>query len=171
MTTYRKSFPEGTRADVLVVLRTAENKDVLRRAQAIYCRAAHNMALSQIAEITGYTVSTIRKLHSLFLREGMGMFDLCGRGGRRNNLMTPAEEAIFLEPFIKAGDEGGILEVSAIHRALCKKSGRRVYLSTTYDLLHRHGWRKIMPRSRHPRADQEAQAAFKKMACSRRDGL
>ncbi|MCK5555611.1 MAG: winged helix-turn-helix domain-containing protein, partial [Alphaproteobacteria bacterium] len=30
--------------------------------------------------------------------------------------------------------------------------------STTYDLLHRHCWRKIMPRPRYPKADKDAQA-------------
>lgn len=164
MTVYRKSFPEGTAEQVLVILRTAENKEILRRAQAIYCRAAHKMSLEQIADITGYTVSTIRKLHSLFLCKGLKIFDLCGRGGRHNSLMTPAEEVAFLVPFIESGDKGGILEVGAIHRALCEKAGRTVYLSTTYALLHRHGWRKIQPRSRHPKADKEAQAAFKKLA-------
>ncbi len=162
MTVYRKSFPGGTAEQVLVILHTTKNKEVLKRAQAIYCRAAHNMALAQIADITGYTVSTIRKLHCLFLREGMKIFALSGRGGRHNSLMTPAEETVFLKPFIESGDKGGILKVSAIHRALCKKAGRKVCLSTTYDLLHRHGWRKIMPR--HPKADKDAQTAFKKMA-------
>ncbi|MCB9963970.1 MAG: winged helix-turn-helix domain-containing protein [Rhodospirillales bacterium] len=56
---------------------------------------------------------------------------------------------------------GGILEVSPIHKALCARVGRQVALSTVYDLLHRHGWRKIQPRSRHPKADKEAQADFK----------
>jgi transposase len=34
--------------------------------------------------------------------------------------------------------------------------------STIYRLLERHGWRKVMPRPRHPKADVAAQAAFKK---------
>ena len=76
--------------------------------------------------------------------------------------MTPSAEAAFLEPFTEAGDIGGILEVGPIHKALCTHVGRQVALSTAYDLLHRHGWRKIMPRSRHPKTDQEAQASFKK---------
>ena len=57
---------------------------------------------------------------------------------------------------------GQILEVGKVHDALCERTGRRIQRSVTYKLLHRHDWRKIVPRSRHPRADQEAQASFKK---------
>ena len=36
--------------------------------------------------------------------------------------------------------------------------------STVYNLLHRHGWRKLMPRPFHPKRDLAAQNAFKKTA-------
>jgi len=35
--------------------------------------------------------------------------------------------------------------------------------STIYNLLNRHGWRKLMPRPFHPKRDIAAQKAFKKM--------
>ena len=31
-----------------------------------------------------------------------------------------------------------------------------------YDLLHRHGWRKVSPRPQHPKSNIEAQEEFKK---------
>jgi hypothetical protein len=36
--------------------------------------------------------------------------------------------------------------------------------STVYNLLGRHGWRKLMPRPFHPERDLAAQDAFKKAA-------
>src|SRR5215470_3519082 len=36
--------------------------------------------------------------------------------------------------------------------------------STVYNLLHRHGWRKLMPRPFHPKRDLAAQNTFKKTA-------
>ena len=42
--------------------------------------------------------------------------------------------------------------------------------STIYRLLDRHGWRKLVPRPVHPKADLEEQAAFKKTS-SRRSKL
>jgi 5-formyltetrahydrofolate cyclo-ligase len=42
------------------------------------------------------------------------------------------------------------------------KIGHEVDDSTIYRLLNRHGWRKLMPRPRHPQADLQAQTQFKK---------
>lgn len=164
MTVYRKSFSEGTAGLVGEIIAHSHDPNVLKRAQAIYSRAAYDMPISQIAGLTGLAQSTVRRLHSDFLRYGMAIFEMTGRGGRRREIMTPEQEAAFLQPFIEAGDAGGILEVGDIHEALCQKAGRSVHRSAVYKLLHRHGWRKIAPRPRHPKADKEAQAAFKKMA-------
>ena len=42
------------------------------------------------------------------------------------------------------------------------KVGHEVDESTIYRLLNRHGWRKLMPRPRHPQADLQEQEEFKK---------
>ena len=49
-----------------------------------------------------------------------------------------------------------------IWRAFEQRVGHKVDDSTIYRLLGRHGWRKLMPRPRHPQADQQAQEQFKK---------
>ena len=43
-----------------------------------------------------------------------------------------------------------------------KAIGHETSKSTIYNLLARHGWRKLMPRPFHPRRDIAAQNAFKK---------
>ena len=40
--------------------------------------------------------------------------------------------------------------------------GRPMALSSVYNLLHRHGWRKLAPDKRHPQSDPAAQDAWKK---------
>jgi transposase len=55
-----------------------------------------------------------------------------------------------------------VLVVSGIKQALDKRLGRKVALSSVYNLLHRHGWRKLAPDKRHPKADVAAQEEFKK---------
>ena len=42
--------------------------------------------------------------------------------------------------------------------------GHETSNSTVYNLLARHGWRKLMPRPFHPKRDIVAQNAFKKAA-------
>jgi transposase len=52
--------------------------------------------------------------------------------------------------------------VAEIHRAFEDRVGHTVDESIMYRLLQRHGWRKVVPRPRHPQAREEAQAEFKK---------
>jgi hypothetical protein len=43
-------------------------------------------------------------------------------------------------------------------------------IRTIYRLLHRHRWRKLVPRPRHPKANAEEQATFKKLPSKRPGG-
>ncbi len=161
---YRKKFPEGTADSLEVLLKEAKDTEVLRRVQTIYLRARYGFLPFEIAHITGYSVGTVYNLHSRYLKEGDHIFDLGSPGGRNAAYMIPAEESDFLKPFIESGDAGGIMEIGFVHKAHCARLGKDIPLSTTYRLLHRHGWRKIQPRPSHPKADKEVQAAFKKLA-------
>ena len=83
--------------------------------------------------------------------------------GNCRNLPYEKEEEI-LERFRKASEEGQVVEVSMIKKAYDKAVGRETSPSQIYSVLHRHGWRKIMPRSRHPKkASDEAIEASKKL--------
>ena len=87
------------------------------------------------------------------------------RGGRYRENMTLEEEAKFLEQFKARAEAGQILEVSEIKKAYDEKIGRESSSSQIYYVLHRHGWRKIRPRSRHPKkASPEAIEASKKLS-------
>ena len=80
----------------------------------------------------------------------------------RRQIMTPEEEMAFLAPFFEKAAAGGILVVTEIKQALDTRLGRKVALASVYNLLHRHGWRKIAPDKRHPKTDVEAQENWKK---------
>jgi hypothetical protein len=70
-------------------------------------------------------------------------------------------EEEFLAPFFEKAKTGGILIVSEIHRAHKKRIGKDIPLSSTYNLLHRHNWRKIAPRPSHPKGDEEKREEYK----------
>ena len=57
---------------------------------------------------------------------------------------------------------GGVLVVGEIKTAYEKKAGKQVPKSTVYRMLARHGWRKIAPRPKHPKAEIGVQEEFKK---------
>ena len=77
------------------------------------------------------------------------------RGGRRRELLSLEEEAQFVQGWIDQAKEEGALAVALIHAALEKKVGKPVPRSTIYRMLHRHGWPKITPNAKRPKADNE----------------
>ena len=76
--------------------------------------------------------------------------------------MTKEEEEAFLAPFFESAQQSGILVVSGIHNALEQHLERKVALATAYNLLHRHGWRKLAPDKRNVKADIQTQEEWKK---------
>jgi transposase len=77
---------------------------------------------------------------------------------------TLEEEKQFLAPFFVQAERREIATVGQIWQAYAQHIGHEVDDSTIYRLLHRHGWRKVMPRPRHPKSDQETQEQLKKLS-------
>jgi len=143
-------------------LKKARIRSEYQRIQCILLRVTIGATAQAIGQVLGWSVNTVRVMHSRYAREGSAVFDTVRRGGRRRQNMTLQEEAEFLAPFMEEAERGGILVVSGIKAAYEARLGKEVAESTVYRLLHRHNWRKIAPRRRHPKADPAAQAAFKK---------
>jgi Winged helix-turn helix len=83
--------------------------------------------------------------------------------GKKNHAYSKLEEEVaFLAPFIATAEKAGILIAADVHRALKKKLGKtNLSIQTTYNLLHRHNWRKIAPRPYHPKRDSVARELWK----------
>ena len=144
------------------LLATAKSVKELRQAQAVILPLEFNLSFEQTATITGVSKRWVNQLRTEFIR-AEGVIDRrTSRGGRHRENLTLAEEADFLSPFLDQAKTGGILVVSEIKEALQARLGRAVAVASVYNLLHRHDWRKLVPDKRHPKADPEAQAAFKK---------
>jgi transposase len=128
-------------------------------------RATTDCSASQIAQVLGWATATVHITHSRWAREGEALFELKGKGGRRSHNLTEAEEAEVLAPFVEQATAGNVLKAADIQAAYEARVGRAVPNSTIYRLLKRHGWRKVAPRPRHPKANVTARGAFKK-ACA-----
>lgn len=76
--------------------------------------------------------------------------------------MTLAEEKALLARFARAAGAGKMLNIHDLKAAYEKAIGHPTSDSTVFNLLHWHGWRKLMPRPFHPKRDLAAQNAFKK---------
>lgn len=143
-------------------LKRAQTHAEYQRIQCVLIRVTLGSSAAQIAQLLGWSTATVHVIHSRWRRDGDAIFDLRGRGGRRHQYLSVEQEQALLSPFVGRAEGGGMLMVSEIQRAYEAQTGRRVAPSTVYRLLDRHGWRKVVPRPRHPKTDIAAQAAFKK---------
>ena len=124
------------------------NKNVERRLYVLVMRA-EGKSLEEISEKTGYHISTASKLIARYMRDGISAIaENHYKGNRRN--MSFEEEAAILAPFIERAERGEMVDIKEIAAAYQKAVPHKVSDTQIYYVLHRHGWRKIMPRSRHP---------------------
>lgn len=116
----------------------------------------------EIALHTGVSAPTVHRVISTYNRFGAAALETPGKGGRRHEYLILPEEHAFLAPFFEQAERGEIATVREIQHAFEERVGHPVDQSTIYRLLRRHGWRKLMPRPRHPKADPHTQEQFKK---------
>ncbi len=128
----------------------------------IYNALVEPRAAAEIAKHTGTTVAMVHQVISTYNRFGVAAVETPGKGGRRHQYLALEEEQAFLAPFFSRAEKGEMATAGEIKRAFEGCIGHEVEESTIYRLLKRHGWRKLVPRPVHPKANPEAQAQFKK---------
>jgi transposase len=122
------------------------------------------MTQPAIAAAMGVSLSTVNRAHMAYDHGGIKALKPKPSGGRRRENMTVAEENALLARFAKAAGAGEMLNIHDLKGAYEQAIGHQTSNSTIYNLLARHGWRKLMPRPFHPQRDLAAQNAFKKTA-------
>lgn len=145
---------EEQRKEVEEARKGNKNKNVERRLKVIILRA-EGKNLREIGEQCGYNPAYVSNILSAYSKGGLEA--ITGNHYKANHRnMTYEEEAALLEQFRKRAEAGEIVEVSEIKAAYEKALGRKVESrSLIYYVLRRHGWRKVMPRSRHPKKASE----------------
>jgi transposase len=135
-----------------------------QRIQMVLLRES-GMTQPAIAEAMGVSLSTVNRAHMAY-DGGGGIKALKPKpiGGRQRENMTLAEERALLAGFANAAGAGEMLNIHDLKAAYEKAIGHATSNSTVYNLLARHGWRKLMPRPFHPKRDIAAQNTFKKTA-------
>ena len=152
----------GDKERLKAAMEEAPSLPEFRRYQAVYLRLAHGMTVAQIADMTCYSVSWVKSLHSLYRHHGLEGLKGGNHGGRRREALSKEKENLILQEVRRDAEAGQLLIATDIHRRVCAQAGREVSLQTTYRILNRHGWRKIMPRPKHPKSDPQAIEEFKK---------
>ena len=118
----------------------------------------------EISQKTGFVVSYISELLSKYKRIGLEKYSMKHHKGNRRNLSFD-DEAKLLQSFEAKAELGQIIHVSEIKAEYEKQIGRKLRSKGhIYSILKRHKWRKVKPRSRHPKkASEEVINASKKL--------
>jgi transposase len=155
--------PRGKEVLALAQQKLSKASDIneLRILQAVVLPLAHGLSTQETALLVGRSPRWVSAARNSYIRN-FGIARKDTKKIRNNAHMSIADEADFLASFLESARRGGILVVNDIHRALEKHLGHKVALATAYNLLHRHGWRKLAPNKRNVAADVQAQEDWKK---------
>ena len=158
----RYKFSEEEIKEIEQARRDNKDKRAEARLKALELRAKGADA-KQVSRATGFHASSVSRLVAKYRDHGMEAISSNHYGGNHRN-MSVEEEAAILAPFKERAEKGELVEVSEIAKAYQAAVDHLVSNGQIYFVLHRHGWRKVMPRSKHPRkASDEEIAASKKL--------
>jgi len=172
----RQKFKEGTAEEVSKLLKEAKTgtETETKRIQCVLL-GAKGLTSENIGIVTGYHPQHVRRVWQQYRKGGVNTLVGERRGtGRGNAHLKKRAEKEFLSSFVEKANRSGILIVSEVYEAHKKRLGKNIPLSSTYNLLHRHNWRKIAPRPQHPQGDKEKQEEYKALVfpptnCSGKD--
>lgn len=142
--------------------RKNKNKRVDKKLQVLILRS-EGKSNEEISKRTGYNNRYITTLIGQYRKQGLEEFIRMKQTSHHRNL-SEEQESIVLQQFEQEAEAGHELTVTEIRKGLEEVLGRETTPDYVYRVLHRHGWRKIMPRPRHPKAaTQEEQDSSKKL--------
>lgn len=155
-------FTEEEHQEITAARKKNRDKQTDKRLEVLELRC-EGKSLAEIVEATNFHRSHVSNLIRKYFTEGLSSVSEKHYCGNRRN-MSIEEEKAFLEPYQQQAEQGHMVDIREIAEAYEKEVGHRVGNNQIYRVLHRHGWRKVMPRSRHPKkASEEAIAASKKL--------
>ena len=158
----RYKFSEEEIREIERVRKENKNKRAESRLKALELRAKGAKA-KEVSEATGFHTGSVTRLVAKYRDYGIEAIAGNHYGGNHRN-MSIEEEAAILAPFKERAEKGGLVEISEIAKAYQREVAHDVSNGQIYCVLHRHGWRKVMPRSKHPKkASDEDIAATKKL--------
>ena len=146
------------------LLKKAKTVEEFRSAQAVVLPLLLGLSLKQTAMAIGRSVGATCTMRIRFGRILAGETKATrSKRELRNRAKASFErEAQILDEVLNEAKTGGVVIVPPLKPAIEAKLGKPLALSTLYQMLSRHGWRKLVPDKSHPDADPEAREAWKK---------
>ena len=148
--------------EMAIWVNDAPTKDAYRHRLAIWLTHIGPFHAQRVADLLQISVQAVWLWLNQYNKQGPEGIEREGRGGRRWCFFSWSEEQELLQSFYLRAGKGEIINAKKIHKDICEKLKKNVSLDYIYRLLHRHGWRKVGPRPRHPKTNTENQELFKK---------
>ena len=153
---------EKQQEEINTARRLNKDKNAEKRLEVLELRAK-GLKDQQIAEKTGFHKKYVSALVVKYKKEGLEAIIHTKHGGNRRNIGLEEEKELLAE-FVQKAQKGQIITIKEIEAKYNELIGHECGSGTIYKLLIRHGWRKVMPRSKHPnKASEEAIEASKKL--------
>ena len=139
-----------------------QDKQISRKLRVLMLRF-EGLDNAEVGKRVGLCSVRVSQLVSEYKKTGLEKYTQKKYGGNHRN-MSEAEEEEILSGFKAKAEAGQVVIAKDIKEEFDKKLGRDTGRGYIYMLLERHGWRKVMPRSKHPKkASKEAIEASKKL--------
>ncbi len=143
--------------------RKTRDKNVSKRLRVLEMRY-QGLTVKEIAKKLDLHPQSITVICARYAKEGLEEF-VRNKYTSHNRTLSAEEEGEVLREAQRKAEKGQMLTVEDIRAALDEKIGRKTEPSYVYKVLKRNGWRKVSPRSKHPKAaDEEAVSASKKLS-------
>lgn len=155
-------FNKEQQAEIKAARQVNRDKQIDKRLEVLELRCK-GVSQKEISEKTGYHRSHVCNLIKMYFEKGLQAVAETHYVGNRRN-MSFEEEAEILERFKQKAEQGQMIDIREIEKAYQERIDHRIGHGQIYCVLHRHGWRKIMPRSKHPKkASEEVIETSKKL--------
>ena len=147
---------------VKIAEKNTKDKRISRRLKVIQY-SYEGMTNKAISEKLDYSESYVPRLLKKFKEDGLDDFIKNKYKGNHSYMDKETEEKI-LSKFEEEAQKGNIISVKEIRKEIEEQIGKKTPDNYVYRLLYRHGWRKVLPRRKHPKcASKEEQDSSKKL--------
>lgn len=158
MKSRRIEISEEQKEEIMSALGKEQRPHVYKRLMALKMRIMDNISSKQAGEYVELNESSVNAIVKRYQEQGIEVL-VSKRHDHGNRYMTREQEVEFLKAFVARAEAGQIVEVTEIYQAYQEAVGHTVTRNAIYYMLHKHGWRKVMPRGKHPKRASEAEVA------------
>ena len=158
----RQVISEEEYQEIIAAEKATQDKQISRKLRVLMLRY-EGMSNQEVGDHLGLCSVRVSQLVSEYKKKGLEAYTKKNYGGNHRNMSVEEEEDI-LQQFRERAEAGQVVVAKEIKQAFDEKLGRDTGRGYIYMVLDRHKWRKVMPRSRHPKkADDETIEASKKL--------